>query len=177
VGHCRRGDCRGPDDQENGAPTAFRQKGRGCRNVHRPDPSFSWFWYARSRRALFCGQEALPAAALMLRIDLFAFGEVFASLPLMFHEVVNSMAWLDGQNVYGRNRLGQYPGADHNKPQPLWATWFEGFPAPWWPPRRSSPVLRCPGRRYPVFRPLEEREIFSGATRGFWRPSSVSFST
>jgi chromate transporter len=33
----------------------------------------------------------------MLKIDLFAFGGGFASVPLMFHEFVEVRAWLDAQ--------------------------------------------------------------------------------
>jgi chromate transporter len=43
----------------------------------------------------------------MLRIDLFAFGGGFASLPLMFHEVVNAMGWLDGKTFMDGIALGQ----------------------------------------------------------------------
>lgn len=46
-------------------------------------------------------------AALMLRIDLFAFGGGFASLPLMLHEVVNVRGWMDSKTFMDGIALGQ----------------------------------------------------------------------
>jgi chromate transporter len=46
-------------------------------------------------------------AALMSRIDVFAFGGGFASLPLMFHEVVGVRRWMDGQTFLNGIVLGQ----------------------------------------------------------------------
>ena len=46
-------------------------------------------------------------AAMMLRIDLFAFGGGFASLPLMFHEIVNVRGWMDGRTFMDGIALGQ----------------------------------------------------------------------
>jgi len=46
-------------------------------------------------------------AALMLRIDLFAFGGGFASLPLMLHEIVNAQGWLDSNTFMDGIALGQ----------------------------------------------------------------------
>lgn len=46
-------------------------------------------------------------AALMLRVDLFAFGGGFASVPLMFHEVVDVRHWLDGPRFMDGIVLGQ----------------------------------------------------------------------
>ena len=46
-------------------------------------------------------------AALMFRIDLFAFGGGYASVPLMFHEVVEVRAWLDGPTFLNGIVLGQ----------------------------------------------------------------------
>ncbi|MDD1664948.1 MAG: chromate transporter, partial [Methanomicrobiales archaeon] len=45
--------------------------------------------------------------ALMLRIDLFAFGGGQASLPLLFHEVVTARGWLDAQTFLDGIALGQ----------------------------------------------------------------------
>ena len=45
--------------------------------------------------------------ALMLRIDLFAFGGGQASLPLLFHEVVQARGWLDAQTFLDGIALGQ----------------------------------------------------------------------
>jgi chromate transporter len=46
-------------------------------------------------------------AALMSRIDLFAFGGGFASVPLMFHEVVEVRSWMDGPTFLDGIVLGQ----------------------------------------------------------------------
>jgi chromate transporter len=46
-------------------------------------------------------------AALMLRIDLLAFGGGFASIPLMFHEVVEVRSWLDSTTFLNGIALGQ----------------------------------------------------------------------
>lgn len=46
-------------------------------------------------------------AIVMLKIDLFAFGGGFASLPLMLHEVVNNRGWLDSKTFMDGIALGQ----------------------------------------------------------------------
>jgi chromate transporter len=46
-------------------------------------------------------------AALMFRIDLFAFGGGFSSVPLMFHETVEVRHWLDGPTLLNGIVLGQ----------------------------------------------------------------------
>lgn len=46
-------------------------------------------------------------AGVMLKIDLFAFGGGFASLPLMLHEVVNNRGWLDSKTFMDGIALGQ----------------------------------------------------------------------
>jgi chromate transporter len=46
-------------------------------------------------------------AALMFRIDLFAFGGGFASVPLMFHEVVEVRSWMDSSTLMNGIVLGQ----------------------------------------------------------------------
>lgn len=55
----------------------------------------------------FVDRKLYQLAAMMLRIDLFAFGGGFASLPLMFHEVVNAMGWMDGKTFMDGIALGQ----------------------------------------------------------------------
>ncbi|MGD1154078.1 MAG: chromate efflux transporter [Syntrophales bacterium] len=45
--------------------------------------------------------------AVMLKIDLFAFGGGFASLPLMLHEVVINRGWLDSKTFMDGIALGQ----------------------------------------------------------------------
>ena len=57
---------------------------------------------------LFLVQRTLfDLAALMFRIDLFAFGGGFASIPLMFHEIVQVRAWMDGPTFLNGIVLGQ----------------------------------------------------------------------
>jgi chromate transporter len=46
-------------------------------------------------------------AAVMLKIDLFAFGGGFASIPLMLHEVVINRGWLDSKTFMDGIALGQ----------------------------------------------------------------------
>jgi chromate transporter len=46
-------------------------------------------------------------AVLMMRIDLFAFGGGFASVPLMLHEIVNVRGWLDSKTFMDGIALGQ----------------------------------------------------------------------
>jgi len=46
-------------------------------------------------------------AVVMLKIDLFAFGGGFASLPLMLHEVVINREWLDSKTFMDGIALGQ----------------------------------------------------------------------
>ncbi|WP_428121104.1 chromate efflux transporter [Dissulfurimicrobium sp.] len=65
--------------------------------------------------ALFSGLFALYVlddkffhlALLMMKIDMFAFGGGFASLPLMLHEIVNVKGWLDGKTFMDGIALGQ----------------------------------------------------------------------
>ena len=58
--------------------------------------------------ALFLTDRRLfELAATMLRIDLFAFGGGFASLPIMQHEVVNARQWLDARAFIDGVALGQ----------------------------------------------------------------------
>jgi len=43
----------------------------------------------------------------MMKVDLFAFGGGFASVPLMYHEVVNMRHWMDGKTFMDGIALGQ----------------------------------------------------------------------
>jgi chromate transporter len=57
---------------------------------------------------LFVAERKLfDLAALMLRIDLFAFGGGFASVPLMFHEIVEVRSWMDDRTFLNGIALGQ----------------------------------------------------------------------
>jgi chromate transporter len=46
-------------------------------------------------------------AVLMMRIDLFAFGGGFASIPLMLHEIVDVRGWMDNKTFMDGIALGQ----------------------------------------------------------------------
>jgi len=52
-------------------------------------------------------RQLAALAALMIRIDLFAFGGGFASVPLMYHEVVGIRHWLAGPTLLDGIVLGQ----------------------------------------------------------------------
>jgi chromate transporter len=51
--------------------------------------------------------ELFNLAALMMKIDLFAFGGGFASVPLMLHEIVNVRGWMEGKTFMDGIALGQ----------------------------------------------------------------------
>lgn len=52
-------------------------------------------------------RQLATLAALMVRVDLFAFGGGFASVPVMYHEVVEVHRWLDGSTLLDGIVLGQ----------------------------------------------------------------------
>jgi len=55
----------------------------------------------------FADINLFKLATMMLRIDLFAFGGGFASLPLMLHEIVNVKGWMDYKTFMDGVALGQ----------------------------------------------------------------------
>lgn len=55
----------------------------------------------------FVDRKLFDLAALMVRIDLFAFGGGFAAVPLMFHEIVNVNHWMDSRTFLDGIALGQ----------------------------------------------------------------------
>ncbi|MHB8841538.1 MAG: chromate efflux transporter [Candidatus Aquicultor sp.] len=55
----------------------------------------------------FINRKLFDLATLMFRIDLFAFGGGFASVPLMFHEIVDVRSWLDAKTFLNGIALGQ----------------------------------------------------------------------
>jgi chromate transporter len=56
---------------------------------------------------LYFSKELFDLAWLMTRVDLMAFGGGFASVPIMYHEVVEVNQWLDGQTFMNGIVLGQ----------------------------------------------------------------------
>jgi len=55
----------------------------------------------------FTRRDLFDMSALMFRIDLFAFGGGFASIPLMLHEFVEVRSWMDGPTFMNGMVLGQ----------------------------------------------------------------------
>jgi chromate transporter len=55
----------------------------------------------------FTHKGLMKLAAVMLKIDLFAFGGGFAALPLMFQQVVDAKGWIDGKTFMDGIALGQ----------------------------------------------------------------------
>ena len=55
----------------------------------------------------FVEPKLFDIAAMMFRIDLFAFGGGFASVPLMYNEIVDVRHWMDGQTFLNGIALGQ----------------------------------------------------------------------
>jgi chromate transporter len=55
----------------------------------------------------FFDRDLFQLAVLLFRIDLTAFGGGFASIPLMFHEIVEVHHWLDGPTFMNGIVLGQ----------------------------------------------------------------------
>jgi chromate transporter len=51
--------------------------------------------------------KLMNLAMLMMKIDLFAFGGGFASIPLMLHEIVDVRGWMDNKTFMDGIALGQ----------------------------------------------------------------------
>jgi chromate transporter len=55
----------------------------------------------------FFDRRLFDLSALMVKVDLFAFGGGFASVPLMLHEVVGARHWMDSRTFMDGIALGQ----------------------------------------------------------------------
>ena len=55
----------------------------------------------------FVHRKLFDLSALMLKVDLFAFGGGYASVPLMLHEIVDVQHWLDSKTFMDGIALGQ----------------------------------------------------------------------
>ena len=150
------------------APPPFSaKKGGDAGKVPRPIVVFMFLACAGVVGLYFADRKLFQLAALMLRIDLFAFGGGFASLPLMFHEVVNAMGWMDGKTFMDGIALGQVtPG-----PIIITATFVgylvRGFPGA----LVATAAIFTPSfvvlvAVTPFFDRLKNARHFSGATRG-----------
>ena len=153
--------------REPALPPPSAKKEGDAGNVHRPIVVFMVLVCVGVVGLYFADRKLYQLAALMLRIDLFAFGGGFASLPLMFHEVVNSMVWLDGKTFMDGIALGQVtPG-----PIIITATFVgylvRGFPGA----LVATAAIFTPSfvvlvTVTPFFDRLKNARYFSGATRG-----------
>lgn len=75
-----------------------------------PPRSLLWFVLALvlgSGSLFILNRRLYDLAMLMLRIDLFAFGGGYASVPLMFHEIVEVRRWMEGATFLDGMALGQ----------------------------------------------------------------------
>jgi len=148
-------------------PPSFTKKEGDAGKVPRPIFVFVILACAGVAGLYFVDGKLYQLAALMLRIDLFAFGGGFASLPLMFHEVVNEMGWMDGKTFMDGIALGQVtPG-----PIIITATFVgylvRGFPGA----LVATAAIFTPSfvvlvAVTPFFDRLKNARHFSGATRG-----------
>jgi chromate transporter len=55
----------------------------------------------------FLNHRLFSLATVMMKVDLFAFGGGFASVPLMYHEIVQARQWMDGKTFMDGIALGQ----------------------------------------------------------------------
>ena len=153
--------------KEPAPPPPSGKKEGDARHVLRPIVIFMILVCAGVVGLYFADRKLFQLAALMLRIDLFAFGGGFASLPLMFHEVVNAMGWMDGKTFMDGIALGQItPG-----PIIITATFVgylvRGFPGA----LVATAAIFTPSfvvlvTVTPFFDRLKNTKYFSGATRG-----------
>jgi chromate transporter len=148
-------------------PPPSGEKGGDAGHVPNPIIVFMILACAGVVGLYFTDRKMFQLAVLMLRIDLFAFGGGFASLPLMFHDVVNAMGWLDGKTFMDGIALGQVtPG-----PIIITATFVgylvRGFPGA----LVATAAIFTPSfvvlvAVTPFFDRLKNAKHFSGATRG-----------
>ncbi len=137
-------------------------------------PRFPWALAALAAIAaagfavpLVARQGLLPLTALMVRIDLFAFGGGFASIPLMFHEFVKVRSWLDPATFLNGMALGQVtPG-----PVLITATFVGYIVAGPWGGVAATAAVFAPSFLLlvgvtPYFDRLRRSRRFNGAMRG-----------
>lgn len=97
----------------NGRPSAVRTASHANQMPHTAIPlllfllasagGLAWLFLVRN--------DLFHLAVLMSKIDLIAFGGGFASVPLMFHEIVEIRSWMDGPTFLNGIVLGQFtPG-------------------------------------------------------------------
>jgi chromate transporter len=112
-------------------------------------------------------RRVFSLAALMMRIDLFAFGGGFGSLPLMLHEIVSVRGWMDSKTFMDGIALGQVT------PGPIVITsTFVGYLLYGWSGAIVATIaIFTPSflmivALAPVFDRLKSSAYFTGATKG-----------
>jgi chromate transporter len=97
----------------NGRQSTARSPSHWGRMPHTTIPLLLFLLTSACGLALvfFLRKELFHLAVLMCKIDLIAFGGGFASVPLMFHEIVEVRSWMDGRTFLNGIVLGQFtPG-------------------------------------------------------------------
>jgi len=69
--------------------------------------AFALLVFASLAVIFFADRKLFALATVMLKVDIFAFGGGFASVPLMLHEVVDVRHWMDGKIFMDGIALGQ----------------------------------------------------------------------
>jgi chromate transporter len=153
--------------KDSALPPSSGQNGDKTGQVPRPIVIFIVLVCAGVAGLYFVDRTLYDLAALMLRIDLFAFGGGFASLPLMFHEIVNVKGWLDGKTFMDGIALGQItPG-----PIVITATFVGYLVRGFVGSLVATAAIFTPSfvilvAATPFFDRLKDARYFSGATRG-----------
>jgi chromate transporter len=97
----------------NGREPAASSASHSSKMPHTTNPLLLFLLSSAAGLALlfFLRKELFHLAVLMAKIDLIAFGGGFASVPLMFHEIVELRSWMDGPTFLNGIVLGQFtPG-------------------------------------------------------------------
>jgi chromate transporter len=97
----------------NGRPSAARSASHSGRIPHTTIPLLLFLLTSAGGLALLFlfRRDLFHLAILMSKIDVIAFGGGFASVPLMFHEIVEVRSWMDGPTFLNGIVLGQFtPG-------------------------------------------------------------------
>ena len=115
----------------------------------------------------FIDARLFSLATLMMKIDVFAFGGGFASLPLMLHEIVSVRGWLDSKTFMDGIALGQVtPG-----PIVITSTFVGYMSYGLWGAIVATIAIFTPSfimviAITPVFDRLKSSAYFLGATKG-----------
>lgn len=97
---------------------AFLFRGHGAPTISEPGPHLGWHTLYPAALVLAFGTAMVAIlfvvnrplailALIMMKVDFFAFGGGFASIPLMFREIVNIHGWVPGHVFMDGIALGQ----------------------------------------------------------------------